>query len=118
MVRGEPRQERGKKVAPNLMREFITCLGLYPPGSLIQTASGDKGIVTGYKNRSDEPEVPIIKSKGKTNLLDEPKRIRIDNKQHKIETLLSHADNKSLLDRVGTIWSRRHQAASKSQYTD
>jgi len=109
-------QERGKKVDPKLMREFITCLGLYAPGSLVETTNGDTGIVTGYKSRPDEPEVLIITAKGRTNLLDEPKRIQIDNEQNKIATLLSIADHKSLLDRVGTIWSMRHPAASNSRY--
>jgi len=98
------------------MRELITCLGLYAPGSLIQTDGGDTGIVTGYKTRPDEPEVLIIKSKGKTNLLDETKRIRFDNRQHKIETLLCHYDHKSLFNRVGTIWSMRYLTTNKSRY--
>jgi len=60
--------------------------------------------------------VVIIKAKGRTNLLEEPKRIQIDNKQNKIAILLSIADHKSLLFRVGTIWSMRHPAASNSRY--
>ena len=109
-------QECGKKVDPNLIREFITCLGLYAPGSLVETTSVDTGIVNGYKTCPDEPEVLIIIATGRINLLDEPKRIQIDNEQNKIATLLSIADQKSLLDRVGTIWSMRHPAASRSQY--
>ena len=44
---------RGERYDERLVTEFIECIGLYPPGTLVELHSGDIGIVisTNYRNR-------------------------------------------------------------------
>jgi putative nucleotidyltransferase with HDIG domain len=43
----------GKKFDPKLGQQFIDCIGLYPPGSVVELHSGEIGIVisTNYRNK-------------------------------------------------------------------
>ena len=44
---------RGKHFDEKLVHQFIQCIGLYPPGSIVELRNGEVGIVisTNYKNR-------------------------------------------------------------------
>lgn len=52
----------GKKFDARLAQEFIECIGLYPPGSVVELHSGEVGIVisTNYRHRH-LPKVMIIR---------------------------------------------------------
>jgi putative nucleotidyltransferase with HDIG domain len=45
--------QAGRKFDPKLAEEFIKCIGLYPPGSLVELSGGSVGIVlsTNHRNR-------------------------------------------------------------------
>lgn len=63
---------RGTKFDDKLVTEFISCIGLYPPGSIVELKNGKVGIVisTNYRNRHlpkvmilrDEQKMPIRES--------------------------------------------------------
>ena len=62
-------QNKGTKFDDKLVTEFISCIGLYPPGSVVELNSGQAGIVisTNYRNRHlpkvlllrDEQKIPM-----------------------------------------------------------
>ena len=65
-------QNRGTKFDEKLVSEFISCIGLYPPGSVVELKNGKVGIVisTNYRNRHlpkvlvlrDEQKMPVRES--------------------------------------------------------
>jgi putative nucleotidyltransferase with HDIG domain len=54
--------QSGKKFDTRLAQEFIECIGLYPPGSVVELHSGEVGIVisTNYRHRH-LPKVMIVR---------------------------------------------------------
>lgn len=54
--------QSGKKFDVRLAQEFIECIGLYPPGSVVELHSGEVGIVisTNYRHRH-LPKVMIVR---------------------------------------------------------
>jgi len=54
--------QTGKKFDPKLAHEFIECIGLYPPGSIVELHTGEVGIVvsTNYRHRH-LPKVMIVR---------------------------------------------------------
>lgn len=56
----------GKEFDPDLVREFIGCLGIYPVGSIVELTSGEIGIVTSVNPaRRLKPTVLLVLDKGK-----------------------------------------------------
>lgn len=59
-------QGRGKKFDEKLVEEFIKCIGLYPPGSIVELASGEVGLVISINYRHRHlPKVMIVKDEHK-----------------------------------------------------
>jgi HD-GYP domain-containing protein (c-di-GMP phosphodiesterase class II) len=58
---------KGTKYDERLVTEFISCMGLYPPGSVVELVSGQVGIVisTNYRNRH-LPKVLVLRDENKT----------------------------------------------------
>ena len=58
---------KGTKYDERLVTEFISCIGLYPPGSVVELVSGQVGIVisTNYRNRH-LPKVLVLRDENKT----------------------------------------------------
>ncbi len=55
-------QGRGKKFDQSLVDKFIECIGLYPPGSIVELGSGEVGIVISINYRHRHlPKVMIIR---------------------------------------------------------
>ena len=59
-------QNKGTKYDEKLVGEFISCIGLYPPGSIVELQSGEIGIVisTNYRNRH-LPKILLLKDENK-----------------------------------------------------
>lgn len=59
-------QNKGTKFDDKLVTEFISCIGLYPPGSVVELHNGSVGIVisTNYRNRH-LPKVLILRDNNK-----------------------------------------------------
>jgi HD-GYP domain-containing protein (c-di-GMP phosphodiesterase class II) len=59
-------QNKGIKFDERLVTEFISCIGLYPAGSIVELNNGEVGIVinTNYRNRH-LPKVLIVRDKNK-----------------------------------------------------
>jgi len=59
--------QRGSRFDERLVQEFITCIGLYPPGSIVELLSGEVGIVisTNLKDRH-LPRILILLSRNKS----------------------------------------------------
>lgn len=59
-------QNRNSKFDDRLVTEFIECIGLYPPGSIVELRSGEAGIVitTNFRNRH-LPRVLVLRDKSK-----------------------------------------------------
>lgn len=57
---------RGTKYDPKLAEDFIECIGLYPPGSVVELHSGEVGIVisTNYRHRH-LPKVLVLRDPDK-----------------------------------------------------
>jgi HD-GYP domain-containing protein (c-di-GMP phosphodiesterase class II) len=56
----------GKEFDPDLVREFIGCLGIYPVGSIVELTSGEIGIVTSVNPaRRLKPTVLLVLDKDK-----------------------------------------------------
>jgi HD-GYP domain-containing protein (c-di-GMP phosphodiesterase class II) len=49
---------RGSKLDPRLTEAFIRCIGIYPPGTLVELASGEVGIVLSRNSR--HPHLPRV----------------------------------------------------------
>lgn len=59
-------QNRGTKFDDKLATEFISCIGLYPPGSIVELKNGKVGIVisTNYRNRH-LPKIMVLRDEQK-----------------------------------------------------
>ncbi|MEE8056709.1 MAG: HD-GYP domain-containing protein [Pseudomonadales bacterium] len=59
-------QNKGTKYDDKLVTEFICCIGLYPPGSVIELHNGKVGIVisTNYRNRH-LPKILLLRDENK-----------------------------------------------------
>lgn len=59
-------QNKGIKYDARLVTEFISCIGLYPPGSVVELKNGKVGIVisTNYRNRH-LPKVLLLRDQNK-----------------------------------------------------
>ncbi len=59
-------QNKGTKYDEKLVGEFISCIGLYPPGSIVELQNGQVGIVisTNYRNRH-LPKVLLLRDESK-----------------------------------------------------
>jgi HD-GYP domain-containing protein (c-di-GMP phosphodiesterase class II) len=59
--------ERGKNYDPLLMKHFVTMMGLYPIGTIVELNTGEKGVVMDYLNETDKtlPYVMLLKNDGK-----------------------------------------------------
>jgi putative nucleotidyltransferase with HDIG domain len=59
-------QNKGTKFDHKLVGEFISCIGLYPPGSVVELQNGKVGIVisTNYRNRH-LPKVLLLRDESK-----------------------------------------------------
>lgn len=59
-------QNKGTKYDDHLVTEFISCIGLYPPGSIVELQSGHAAIVisTNYRNRH-LPKVLVVRDENK-----------------------------------------------------
>lgn len=59
-------QNRGTKFDDKLATEFISCIGLYPPGSIVELKNGKVGIVisSNYRNRH-LPKIMVLRDEQK-----------------------------------------------------
>jgi HD-GYP domain-containing protein (c-di-GMP phosphodiesterase class II) len=59
-------ENKGVKFDERLVTEFISCIGLYPPGSVVELVNGQVGIVisTNYRNRH-LPKVLVLRDENK-----------------------------------------------------
>lgn len=65
--------QSGKKFDVRLAKEFIECIGLYPPGSVVELHSGEVGVVTGTNHRHRHlPKVMLLRDAEKREI---PERI-------------------------------------------
>ncbi|MFT7130984.1 MAG: HD-GYP domain-containing protein (c-di-GMP phosphodiesterase class II) [Gammaproteobacteria bacterium] len=66
-------QNKGTKFDEKLVTEFISCIGLYPPGSVVEVKSGHVGIVisTNYRNRQ-LPKILILRD---ANKMPQPEKV-------------------------------------------
>jgi HD-GYP domain-containing protein (c-di-GMP phosphodiesterase class II) len=82
----------GKKFDPKLAQQFIDCIGLYPPGSVVELHSGEIGIVvsTNYRHRH-LPEVMISRDADK-----QPVAERLIN----LEQIAASGDSQHLIKNV------------------
>ncbi|MDB6060730.1 MAG: metal-dependent phosphohydrolase [Verrucomicrobiaceae bacterium] len=65
--------EAGKKFDPKLGQQFIDCIGLYPPGSVVELHSGEVGIVISTNHRHRHlPKVMLLRDSAKQPM---PERI-------------------------------------------
>lgn len=51
---------RGRFFEPDLVHQFIECIGVYPVGSLVELSTGAVGVVIAASNQSLRPEVLVI----------------------------------------------------------
>lgn len=81
---------RGKDFQPDMVEQFIQCIGLYPVGTLVELSTGEVGIVMAQNRlRRLRPKVLLVLDKDKVaydfnpvvNLLDDP----VDDKGNTIE---------------------------------
>lgn len=58
--------QTGKKFDTKLAQEFIECIGLYPPGSVVELHTGEVGIVIGTNHRHRHlPKVMLVRDADK-----------------------------------------------------
>lgn len=85
-------QNRGTKFDDRLVTEFIRCIGLYPPGSVVELRNGKVGIVisTNYRNRH-LPKVLVLRDEHKM-----PTRESVVNLEQSVRT----GDESHIIQRV------------------
>lgn len=82
---------RGKNFQPELVEEFIQCLGLYPTGSVVELSSGEVGIVIEQNRlRRLRPKVLVVLDELKQELMD-PQTVDLD------RTIVDHTGNKLVI---------------------
>ena len=85
-------QNRETKFDSRLVTEFIECIGLYPPGSIVELKSGEAGIVisTNYRHRH-LPKVLVLRDQNKMpmreKVFDLQKFANTSNHDHLIATV-------------------------------
>ena len=85
-------QNRGTKFDQRLVTEFIECIGLYPPGSIVELRSGEAGIVIGTNYRHRHlPKVLILRDRNKL-----PQREQVMN----LERVAASSNNANLIKTV------------------
>jgi HD-GYP domain-containing protein (c-di-GMP phosphodiesterase class II) len=83
---------RGTKFDPKLAEEFIECIGLYPPGSVVELHNGEIGLVVGTNHRHRHlPKLLIVRNSDK-----QPTQERVIN----LEKLASDAQSAHLIKSV------------------
>lgn len=91
-------QNRGTKFDEKLVTEFIKCIGLYPPGSIVELKNGKVGIVisTNYRNRH-LPKVMILRDEKKIpvreTVINLEQFAREGDDQHIIRSILPNGSN-------------------------
>ncbi len=86
-------QNKGTKFDDRLVTEFISCIGLYPPGSVVELNSGQVGIVisTNYRNRH-LPKILVVRDENKMpqaeKVINLERFAKSEDKQHLIKTVL------------------------------
>lgn len=62
-------RERGRGFAPELVEQFMQCLGVYPTGSLVALSTGEVAVVMGQNMaRRLKPKVMVLTDTGKQTL--------------------------------------------------
>ncbi len=86
-------QLRGSTLDEKLVQEFISCIGLYPPGSIVELRSGEVGIVISSNHRYRHlPKVLVLLARNKT-----PRREIVINLAETVNIPLSENIIKDLL---------------------
>jgi HD-GYP domain-containing protein (c-di-GMP phosphodiesterase class II) len=86
-------QNRNSKYDDRLVSHFIECIGLYPPGCIVELRSGEAGIVisTNYRNRH-LPKVLVLRDQKKMpqseRIFDLERIAKSDNNANLIKTVL------------------------------
>ena len=86
---------KGTKFDEKLVTEFISCIGLYPPGSIVEVNSGHIGIVisTNYRNRH-LPKILLLRDAGKIpqseKVIDLERLSKSKNSDHLIKTVIAN----------------------------
>lgn len=79
----------GTKFDPKLAGEFIECIGLYPPGSVVELHSGEIGLVIGTNHRHRHlPKILLVRDADKRPA---PERVLV------LETLAAQAQSARLI---------------------
>ena len=82
---------RGRNFQPELVEEFIQCLGLYPTGSVVELSSKEVGIVIEQNRlRRLRPKILIVLDELKQELMD-PYTLDLD------RTMVDHLGNKLVI---------------------
>lgn len=91
-------QNKGTKFDDKLVTEFISCIGLYPPGSVVELQNGSVGIVisTNYRNRH-LPKVLILRDETK---MPKPEQVvnlemfaKSDDQSHMIKSVIANGSH-------------------------
>jgi len=91
-------QNKGTKYDEKLVTEFISCIGLYPPGSIVEINSGHAGIVisTNYRNRH-LPKILILRDANKIpqseKVFDLENLSKSENTGHLIKTVIPNGSH-------------------------
>ena len=91
-------QNRETKFDNRLVTEFIECIGLYPPGSIVELKNGEVGIVisTNYRHRH-LPKVLIVRDSNKMptkeNVINLEKKAGSENNLYIINTVLPNGSH-------------------------
>lgn len=88
-------QNKGVKYDDKLVTEFISCIGLYPPGSIVELNNGQVGIVisTNYRHRH-LPKILLVRDEHKIpqpeTVLDLEQYARSTNQDNFIKTVVAN----------------------------
>lgn len=91
-------QNKGSKFDDKLVTEFISCIGLYPPGSVVELQNGSVGIVisTNYRNRH-LPKVLILRDENKMpkpeQVLNLERFANTDDQSHMIKSVIPNGSH-------------------------
>lgn len=91
-------QNKGTKFDEELVTEFISCIGLYPPGSIVEINGGQIGIVisTNYRNRH-LPKILLLRDANKMpqseKVIDLEKLSNSKNTDHLIKTVIANGSH-------------------------
>jgi len=91
-------ENKGTKYDERLVTEFISCIGLYPPGSVVELVNGQVGIVisTNYRNRH-LPKVLLVRDQSKMpqpeKVLNLEQSAKTDQQEHFIKSVIPNGSN-------------------------